>query len=200
MNFLRQPAQALVIAAIFLPTAAPAADRIPEPTVEYSAKTRFVIGAHNMTGKVFYAPGMERREIVQTGQNFIMITRTDRNETYMLMPQQKMAMKRPMDRMAGAEGEPDFREGSVKMTKLGAEQVNGESTTKYKVEKDDKTGGRFEGFMWMTKDNIVVRYEGSAESGGQRSSATMELVDLERGKQDRKLFEIPAGYNVMPMQ
>ena len=40
----------------------------------------------------------------------------------------------------------------------------------------------------------------SAMSGGKRSSATMELVDLERGKQDRKLFEIPAGYNVMPMQ
>jgi len=102
--------------------------------------------------------------------------------------------------MMGTKGEPDFREGNVKMTKVGTESVNGESTTKYKIESDDKQGGRFEGFMWMTKDNIVVKYEGSAVSQGRESSATMELSDLKRGKQDRKLFEIPPGYNVMPMQ
>jgi hypothetical protein len=56
------------------------------------------------------------------------------------------------------------------------------------------------GTIWMTKENIVMKMETVAKSGSSKKDMfRMELKNLKIGKQDPKLFEIPAGYQKFEM-
>ena len=110
------------------------------------------------------------------------------------MPSEKMYMESHSDPKKN-DPERMMREGNVKFTKLGSERVNGMRTTKYKFEVVHKDGGRFDGHHWMTEDNIPVRM--MSTSKGQQFR--IDYTNIKIGKQDPRLFEIPAGYSRMEM-
>lgn len=166
------------------------------PKVGYSADMKMDMSEGRdgkrmiVKGKIYASPnGSERREIVAEGQKNVIIKRRDKQVTWILMPQQKMYME---NRAGENERDPEgkMQEGDVKFTKLGSETVNGMRTTKYKIEAVHKDGGRFIGHRWVTKQNIPVRMEGT--SNGNR--IRIDYTNIKTGKQDPRLFEIPAGY------
>ncbi len=166
------------------------------PKVGYSADMKMDMSEGRdgrrmiVKGKIYASPnGSERREIVAGGQKNVIIRRRDKQVAWILMPQQKMYME---NRAGENERDPEgkIQEGDVKFTKLGSETVNGMRTTKYKIEAMHKDGGRFVGHRWVTKQNIPVRMEGT--SNGNR--IRIDYTNIKTGKQDPRLFEIPAGY------
>ncbi len=189
----------LVICMIFLLDASVFAAEFPYPKVGYSADVRMDMGKDPdgkpmiLTGKVYFSNDKERRELVAYGEKSVMIWRRDKGVTWQLIPSAKMYME--------SRGEPGthhpegrMREGDVKLTKLGSERVNGMATTKYKFEGRQKDGSRFDGHHWVTKDNVPVRMEGTSEN--QRFQ--IDYTNIQIGRQDSGLFEIPAGYERMP--
>lgn len=55
------------------------------------------------------------------------------------------------------------------------------------------------GFMWMSKDNIMVKMDAVAIDKGSKNRFKSELTNIKIGKQDPALFEIPPGYQKMSM-
>jgi len=175
------------------------AAEFPYPKVGYSADVRMDMGKDPdgkpliLTGKVYFSNDKERRELVTSGTNTVMIWRRDKGVTWQLIPNGRMYME--------SRGGPDahnperkMRDGNVKLNKLGSERVNGMATTKYKIEAVQKDGSRFDGHHWVTKENIPVRMEGT--SANQRFQ--IDYTNIQIGRQDPGLFEIPAGYERMP--
>jgi hypothetical protein len=191
-RILSVPAILLLVVVIASP--AKTAD-FPYPKVGYSADLKMDMGEGPdgrrmiFPGKVYFSGDKERRETVGFGHESIIIWRRDKGVSWILIPDRKMYM----EQRGGTEKEdPErmMREGNVKLTKLGSERVNGMATTKYKIEGVDEKDRPLEGFLWATNDDVPVRMEGTSQ--GKR--VRIDYTNIKIGKQDPRLFEIPAGY------
>ncbi len=168
-----------------------------QPTAEYSAERHISGEGGGMVGKVWSAPGKERMEF-ERGEA-VTIMRMDRKLMWTLMPAQKQYMEynfseqKPEKRQKG-----DYRDCDVKQTETGKETIDGFSTRKMTMEVSCPGDEKHSGTIWLTKENIPIRMEAS-RAGSKKDTVRVELKNLKIGKQDPKLFEIPAGYTKMEM-
>ena len=164
--------------------------------VEYSADSLIETAEVSMKGHVNYTPTRERREMVMGsgGDKMIMITRHDKKVAWTLMPSEKMYMEASN---AQSKSKEDLSSYKIEQTVIGPETVNGVSTTKSKIIMTGPKGEKMGGFMWTTKENIVVKMDAIAIDKKQKHRYKTELTNLKVGKQDPKLFEVPAGYQKM---
>jgi len=185
----------LMVAAMTLAGAAQAASPAP-PRVEYSADTVIDTAEVSMKGRVHYTPTRERREMVMGsgGDKMITITRQDKKVAWTLMPAEKMYME---TKNTGSKAKDDPSSYKIEQTVVGPDTVNGVSTTKSKIVMTGAKGEKMGGFMWTTKENIVVKIDAIAIEKKQKHRFKTELTNLKVGKQDPKLFEVPAGYEKM---
>jgi len=188
----------LMVAAITMAGMAQAA-KPSQPQVEYSADSAMETAEVSMKGHVNYAPMRERREMVTDGgDKMIMITRLDKKVAWTLMPSEKMYMEMDLAQ-ASAQAKDDTSKYKIEQTVVGPESLNGVNTTKSKIIMTGPKGEKMGGFMWTTKDNIVVKMDAIAIEKNDKHRFKTELTDLKVGKQDPALFEIPQGYSKMSM-
>jgi hypothetical protein len=167
---------------------------LPVPSVEYSADRVMQMEAGTIEGKVYSSKGKERMETSMKGMTSVMILRSDKKESYMLMPAQKMYMQMDFSKAQAQSGAQPADSG-VEITEVGSDTVEGQATTKYKMIMKDGSAG---GFLWITKDGIVMKMDGVVKNGNDKSRITMTLKNLKIGSQDAALFEVPAGYTKLP--
>ena len=169
-----------------------------QPNVEYSADTVMEHEGGAMKGKIYFAPGKERREMAAGAENMVNITRHDKKVTWMLMPEEKMFME--MKQSAGAPPNKDDMSGyTIEQSIVGPETMNGVETTKSKIIMTGKDSTKFGGFMWTTKEGIMVKLDAIAIDKNSKARFKTELTNLKVGKQDPALFEIPQGFKRMDM-
>lgn len=164
------------------------------PNVEYSADTIIETEDGATKGKVYFAPGKERRELTHGAEKMISIMRHDKKVTWMIMPEDKMYMEMKMG--SDSQSKDDLSAYKIEPTVMGQEKLNGIDTTKSKIimtDKDSKMGG----FMWTTKEGIMVKIDAIAIEKGKKDRFKSELTNLQIGKQDPALFEIPKGFQTM---
>jgi hypothetical protein len=166
---------------------------LPAPRVEYSADRVMETEAGTFEGKVYAAKDKERSETSLRGMTSVVILRRDKQLGYMLMPAQKMYQQMDFAKaQAQSGGQPADQ---VEITEVGSDTIEGEATTKYKLIMKDGSAG---GFMWFTKDGIMMKMDSVVKNGRDKSRVTITLKNLKVGAQDAALFEVPAGYNAMP--
>ena len=168
-------------------------------TVEYSADSQLETAEISMKGHVNYAPMRERREMVTDGgDKMITIMRADKKVAWILMPSEKMYMETNIAQAAGKDS-TDPSQYKIEQTVVGPETLNGVQTTKSKIIMTGPKGQKMGGFMWMTKENIMVKMDAIAIEKNQKMRFKTELTNLKIGKQDASLFEIPQGYSKASM-
>jgi len=197
MNRLTGIVLALTVAILFALTAWAADKTFQEPDVEYYADEHMETEDVTMQTKVYHAPGKERREQDMSGMQQIMIMRRDKGVMWMLMPEQKTYMEMKMGQ--GKEDTADLKDYTIEYSVVGEEVVNGINTTKNKVIMTDKKGNKFGGFMWVSKEGIMVKMDTVSKVEGSKMRVKMERKNIKIENQNPKLFEIPSGYNKMSM-
>jgi uncharacterized protein DUF4412 len=166
---------------------------LPVPTVEYSADRVMETEAGTFEGKVYAAQDKERSETRVQSMTSVMILRRDKQLGYMLMPAQKMYQQ--MDFAKAQQQSAGHAADQVEITEVGRDTIEGQATTKYKLIMKDGSAG---GFMWFTKDGIMMKMDTVVKNGRDKSRMTITLRNLKIASQDASLFEVPAGYNAMP--
>ncbi len=146
-------------------------------------------GMPAMNAKMYFADTKWRMSSMIEGIKSITIIRSDKNVSWILMPDQKMYMERKIDKkqkIAMSKNVP----GEVKREKLGNETVNGINCEKFKVTYKD--GSKTESvFIWMSKDKMPIK------TAAIDNSWSSELKNIQKGTQDKSLFEVPAGFTKM---
>lgn len=188
------PVAALITAMALSGVTSPAQSAgLPIPTVEYSADRVMETESGTFEGKVYSAKDKERSETQMKGMTSVMIVRRDKQLGYMLMPMQKMYQQ--MD-FANAQKQSGGQAGDqATITEVGSDTIEGQPTTKYKLVMKDGSAG---GFMWFTRDGILMKMDTVVKSGRDKSRMTITLKNLKIGSQDASLFEVPSGYTAMP--
>lgn len=201
---MQKPIKTALLATIILALAASsgAMDKFPAPKAEFSADMTMTIKQagtpqpHVIQGKIYSIKGKERREISSLGRKTAIINDRENDQMWTLMPDQKMVMANQDPR---ARKSPDqmIRDGELKMTEMGTEKVNGQTATKYKIESTNKGEKAFSGFAWLNKQNIPVRFEGTANENGVRQDIEIRYTNIVVARQDPQLFVVPADYRQM---
>ncbi len=198
MNRIKKVLFILVVVMLLSVTTWAIEETMQEPMVEYSADEYMETEEVTMQAKVYHAPGKERKDQDMAGMKQIMITRRDKGIAWTLMPEQKMYMEAKIGEAKGRnEDISDYRDYKVEQSVVGEEVVNGVKTTKSKVIVTDAKGNKFGGFMWDTKEGIMVKMDTIGKAEGIKRRMKTELKNLKIEKQDPKLFEIPSGYTKM---
>jgi hypothetical protein len=185
---------ALAGAALLAPAAGMA--QLPAADVAYSADSVVRVGGMEIPARVYHDQGRERREMTVQGMEQTIILRPDLDTVYVVMPMMNMGFEVSLDSMPIPRAE-DMMDRSD-LEEVGRETVAGLDTTKYRIVGTSEDG-MAEGFVWISDENIPVRVEGVAQSGGQQEDFVMYLENIEIGPQDPALFERPAGVSFMPI-
>ncbi|RJQ45954.1 MAG: hypothetical protein C4538_07500 [Nitrospiraceae bacterium] len=166
---------------------------LPKPQVEYSADNSLEIGGASFSQKIYYTPDRERRDTKTDEGTQIIIIRTDRKVSWHLISDQKMYMD--MNVMKGRIKMNDILSYyRIVKTPDGEEVINNIPAQKSKVAITDPRGRIYDGLMWTSKENIVLKIEAAARDNATQDRLRIELTNLHIEKQDPGLFEIPEGY------
>jgi outer membrane lipoprotein-sorting protein len=177
-----------------------ALEKMKEPQVEYSADVVMETGNNVMNYKVYYAlGGKKRQDMSYQGNQQIMILRQDKKVSWMLMPEQKMYMETSLEQQTQDNQIRDMSDCEVDAKASGSESINGVTATKSKISMSCPNNVGYEGYMWITKEGIMVKMDATTIYDGKKSHFKTELKNLKIAKQEPSLFEIPAGYKKFSM-
>ena len=127
----------------------------------------------------------------------MLILRPDKNLVWSLMPSERMYME--IEPGQDKSNKDDLSRYDIEQTPVGEEAVNGLRTSKSKIVMKEKkpNGDKLGGFWWTSREGIVVKMDLLSIEKGSKARIKSELSNLQVGKQDPKLFEIPPGYQKM---
>jgi uncharacterized protein DUF4412 len=186
---------ALVTLSVCLPAQAAPINR---PQAEYSADATVENEEGTTKQKIFVTPTKERKEMLTgSGEGAVQIFRYDNKVMWMLMPSEQMYMEYPIG--GGPSKGSDTSQWTYEDTAMGEETLNGVRVTKYKTIATSTDGKKYGGFSWRTREGINVKQDLLYKEGNEKKRMLTELSNLQVGRQDSKLFEIPDGFTKFDM-
>ncbi len=194
---LRRLCALTVLAGLFGTTPLWAA-QMSRPQVEYSADESVQNEEGTMQQHVYVTPTKERKEMLTGGgDGGIQILRFDTKVLWILMPSEKMYMEHSM---SGGKGQRDDRsQWTYEDTAMGEEMLNGVKVTKYKTIATSTDGKKYGGFSWRTREGINLKQDLLYKEGNEKKRMLTELSNLQIGRQDPQLFEIPKDFTKFDM-
>lgn len=178
----------------------------PMAKAAYTAEDSTTYNDSGYNYKIFYSPGKQRSEfdiVLKKGEKIpaIVINRIDKKLTWSLQPNQKTYVTgRNKDKVPTANLQVDgminiYLYNEVRQTRVKEEDVNGVKAVKFEVRLKSSDGSTVDGFVWRTKDDIIVKVElTETPVGGQPAKLVRELKNVKVGPVDEKLFEVPSGF------
>lgn len=168
------------------------------PQAEYSADATVENEEGTTKQKIFVTPTKERKEMLTgSGEGAVQIFRYDNKVMWMLMPSEKMYMEHSIG--GGPSRGSDTSQWTYEDTAMGEETLNGVRVTKYKTIATSTDGKKYGGFSWRTREGINVKQDLLYKEGNEKKRMLTELSNLQVGRQDPKLFEIPDGFTKFDM-
>ena len=168
------------------------------PQAEYSAEATVENEEGTTKQKIFVTPTKERKEMLTgSGEGAVQIFRYDNKVLWMLMPSEKMYMEHSLG--GGPSKGSDTSQWSYEDTAMGEETLNGVRVTKYKTIATSTDGKKYGGFSWRTREGINVKQDLLYKEGNEKKRMLTELSNLQIGRQDPTLFEIPEGFTKFDM-
>lgn len=171
------------------------ADRLKEVSVDYSADSVMESGGVKTESKVYHSGKWSRIEQVTDGASQILILQGGSRKIIALMPLMQTYMEVDKDALGTALYDPDDMDYTL--TDDGTDVVDGVKTNRYKMIAIGKDGKRFEGRIWFSADNIMMKIDATAKVKGKAERVTMELYNLKIAPLKRSVFEAPQGYTKM---
>ena len=187
-----------IVLALFLAFLSPAAIAaeaaldLLDASVSYTADFTVSSPRGAYAGKVWHAPGRERREVATSGGGQGVLILRDSDAAYVLGLSGKWYVGVSLKAAGALAGGLDS--WRVERSKLREETIAGIRATRWKVRADGPKGG-FTGEMWTSRDGIVVKAVGVVDNpNGDDQPVEMALSGLKVGTVDRQKLELPQGW------
>lgn len=196
---------AIAAAALFGASQPALADSCLRPKVDFSAKiVASVQGSEPVSmGTMYHGGGKVRVEQAMTAFTIATVFDYSKRTAVIIWDTAKVYALVPDIDRARMDGPGIWRR--CKFKAVSRDKIDGHATTKYRVLNPKEMA--FKGHVWMTKDDIPIRYSGQDVSRpgakvpkGEKPPSFMHgLTELRLSKQSRKLFETPKGYRKVTM-
>ena len=174
-------------------------------SAQFKAKMVFKTMGNERIFTVFSSGAGYRYEFNEDGQTGAIIVKAGSQDVIILMPQQKMAIKSPVESPMSMGNDPiksfEYYQKDGTLKELGKETINGVECTKselWNISGDEYGQVNQKMFtMWYSDKykfpiKMINHMDGSEGSG-------MEIQDIEPWTPDANSYSIPEGYQIMEM-
>ncbi len=168
-------------------------------SAQFTAKMHFTSMGKDHVFTVYSSEAGYRYEFNEDGQEGVILVKTGSPDIYILMPQQRMAMKSSAGDKMSMGNDPvaayKYYQNEGLMKVEGQEIVNGIACTRSGLWNKENTNQKM--FTVWTSDayNLPVKMINYID--GSPNGSTMELTDIETWPPDPDKFTIPDEYTIM---
>jgi len=183
-----------LLAGVLAGAGAALANPLLAPTVDYTADVEITRDSdHSFNAPARYVYGGRRLRVEHVG--IVTLVDLDRRETTSMIPRVRTYW-RPLPFAAPAsDGRRWVGVEAQEATLLGDETLLGRKVTKFHVRGTIfETRTAFEGDVWTTAENIVVRVEGTGREKGFSAPIKVTTVQLVVAPVDPRLLSVPETY------
>lgn len=164
---------------------------------QFQANMHFILSGIEKDFKVFSDENRYRYEFNEDGQEGVVIVLNETNEVFVLMPQQKMAIKTTSSSQMSMANDPvklyEYQVGAGGKEKIvGHETINGYKCTKKELYGESN---QLLYTMWYSEEyNFPIKIVSHMDVAG---TTNMELKEIKSWTPDESSFSIPEGYMIM---
>ncbi|MCC7048842.1 MAG: hypothetical protein IT562_19160 [Alphaproteobacteria bacterium] len=154
---------------------------------DYTAEFKIQNFGAKLRGRVYGAPGKERRETADPWGGSTMIFRYDLGVAWTILPNSRFYTEFPL-RPPGTRPVPP---GTLApgLARIEDDDINDIPATKYAFPASPAGPG---GYVWLSREGIALRIDAQPRPGFPE--IRFELDNLRHGPQNAALFELPPGY------
>src|SRR6185437_584386 len=166
-----------------------------DAAVAYRADSLITVNGRSYGGKVFHRPGQQRHEEQVAGIPEVVIIDAAEARGWLVVPGLRSFVQFALPPIMTAIDDTALRRSPV-----GHDSVSGVATSKYPIDRVARDGTEARGFVWVSRDGVLMRIDGTVTRRGASRPVTvhMELSNVEFGSQDAALFAVPAGLTELP--
>jgi len=181
------------LAAVVALNGAAAGETLGNPQIGFRAERVLVFDGRRYVGRMWNMPGEQRHEQPLAAFDPVFILHAATATADIVLPNLHTAVPFEFPKILSFLGNP-----GILGKPAGAESIEGIATTRYAVDRTIPEG-RIAGSLWLSRDGIPMRCEGSfTDLKGRISTVRWELHHVKLGRQDAALFEVPPGYATLP--
>lgn len=183
-------ALAVLLVVLLAPTAHAILDE-----VSWEATRIVRVDGRQIETRVHHAKLKERISAVVKGVELDLVLRYDRKVAWQMTPMFALAAETDISAM---DSPANIR--VLSRQRIGRETLGGVAVTRWKILYDTRGGARREGEYWQNAAGVHVKSRFTVtDPGGKARHIELELRDLTVGPQPPEVFEVPEGYQVMPL-
>ena len=157
--------------------------------ISYSATQLIETVPGPFSNKIFISPQKERQDASLGGAIVSTIIRHDKGVAWLLIPSSKQYQEIDIKSVESASVHALLDQQNK--LELGREQWHNFLVTKFAIYKANESVPTW---LWVSEQGILLKAEIPQNDDIGRPKATILLTDIEIGKQEDHLFELPMGY------
>ena len=171
--------------------------KLPEVISEYVCNTQFIIGAASLKTRTFQGKNKKRIDTVLSNVPQSVIIDYKKQKVTWIWPKTNSYLSLPLKK-----NQEDLKKATniIKLDKLNSDYLRGFEVDLYKLKVSLPDGTTEESTRWITKHGITLKEVGFIEGKEGRIHFYSEFSNVKVFKQDERIFEIPEGYKIAPVE
>ena len=171
---------------------------LPEVTAEYVCNTKFIMGATVLETRTFQGKNKKRIDTVIQNVPQSVIIDYEKQTVSWVWSKTSSYLSLPLKK----ENQENLKKAKniIKLNKIKSDYIHGFEVDLYELEVKLPDGTKEESTRWITKHGVTLKEVGFIDGSDGKLHFYSEFSNVKVFKQDEKLFEIPNGYKVAPVE
>ena len=172
--------------------------KLPVVGAEYVCNTKFIIGATSLETRTFQTKNKKRIDTVISNVPQSVIIDYEKQTVTWVWPKTNSYLSLPLNK----KSQEDLKKATniTKLDKLNSDYLRGFEVDLYKLKVNLPDGTTEESTRWITKHGITLKEVGFIEGEEGKIHFYSEFSNVKVFKQDNRLFEVPEGYIIAPVE
>ena len=171
---------------------------LPEVTAEYVCNTKFILGANVLETRTFRTQNKKRIDTVIQNVPQSVIIDYEKQTASWVWPKTSSYLSVPLIK----EDQENLKKAAniTKLKKIKSDYIHGFEVDLYELEASLPDGTKEVSTRWITKHGVTLKEVGSIEGSEGKLYFYSEFTNVKVFKQDERLFEVPNGYKIAPIE
>ena len=171
---------------------------LPEVTAEYVCNTKFILGPNVLETRTFRTQNKKRIDTVIQNVPQSVIIDYEKQTVSWVWSKTSSYLSVPLKK----ENLENLKKATniIKLNKIKSDYIHGFEVDLYELEVKLPDGTKEESTRWITKHGVTLKEVGFIDGSDGKLHFYSEFSNVKVFKQDEKLFEIPNGYKVAPVE
>ena len=172
--------------------------KLPEVTAEYVCNTKFIIGANVLQTRTFRGKNKKRIDTVIKNVPQSVIIDYEKQTASWVWPKTSSYLSVPLIK----EDQENLKKAAniTKLKKIKSDYIHGFEVDLYELEASLPDGTKEVSTRWITKHGVTLKEVGFIEGSEGKLHFYSEFTNVKVFKQDERLFEVPNGYKIAPIE